>query len=106
MYKHLTTVTLYTFKSNHNGNWRSGQFRANLFSSTYIPTYIPIYLHTYIHAYIHTYQLLKLDKQTRSRLVVQVCIEPGICTAPHPLQALCLVCCKKWLEDGGTNLFV
>ena len=48
--------------------------------------------------------LLKLDTQPRSHLVVEVCIQRGICTAPHPLQALCLIHWEKWPVDGATNL--
>ena len=35
---------------------------------------------------MHRCLLLKLDTQPRSHLFVEVCIERGICTAPHPLQ--------------------
>ena len=50
----------------------------------------------------HRRLLLKLDKQPHSHLLVKFCI----CTRPHPLQALCLVHCKKWPVDGTTDLFV
>ena len=54
--------------------------------------------------------LLKLDTQPRSHLVVKVCIQQGIYTAPHPsniapypLQALCLIWCKNRRVDGATT---
>ena len=48
--------------------------------------------------------MLKLDTQPRSHLptdLVEVCIQYGICSVP--LQALCLVCYKKWAVDCATN---
>ena len=65
--------------------------------------------------------LLKLDTQTCSILVMEVCItdvvcvciQRGMCTAPHPsnmaphpLQVLCLIRCKIRPVDGATDLFV
>ena len=55
----------------------------------------------------HRCLLLKLDIQPRSHLLIEFCIQWGICTAPPPpLQALCLLCCMKCPVDGVTNLFV
>ena len=39
---------------------------------------------------------------THSHLVVEVCIQQGTCTSPHPLQGLCLVRCKNRPVDGAT----
>ena len=37
-------------------------------------------------ALCHRQLLLKLDTQPSSHLVVEVCIQRGMCTATHPLQ--------------------
>ena len=50
--------------------------------------------------------IVTLDTQKHSYLVVEVCIQLGMCTAPHPLQELCLVRCKIRPVDGATDLFV
>ena len=62
----------------------------------------------------HRLLLLKLDKQTRSHLVVEVCIQRGICTVTHPplmwhptpSKPYASVCCKNWPVDGATSLCV
>ena len=51
----------------------------------------------------HRLLLLQLDKQTCSHLVVEVCNQRGVSTAP--LEALCLIPCK-WPVDSPTDLFV
>ena len=59
-------------------------------------------LHSIVGIVYHIHLLLKLDTKLSCHSLVQL----GICTAPHPLQVLCLVHCKKWPIDAGTNLFV
>ena len=54
----------------------------------------------------HRCLLLKLDPQTCSILVMEVCIQRGMCTAPHPLKVLSLIRCKIRPVDGATDLFV
>ena len=44
--------------------------------------------------------------ENKCSMVVEVCIKQGMCTAPHPLQVLCLVCCKNRPVDGATYLLV
>ena len=56
--------------------------------------------------YYHRRLLLKLDTHPCSHLVVEVCIQWGMCTVPHPLQVLCLIQCKNRPVDGTTDLLV
>ena len=56
--------------------------------------------------YTHRCLLLNLDTQPRSHLVVEVWIQLGMWTVPHPLQVLCLVHCKNRPLDGANSLLV
>ena len=89
------------------------QLNLTLSSASNFSQLICVYLVEIKDRTTHRLQLLKLDIQPCSHLVVEVCIPQGISTAPtpskmtpHPLQVLCLVHCKNRWVDGAIDLLV
>ena len=55
----------------------------------------------------HAHSFYLLDKTHSSHIAIYwLNIASNEAYVLHPLQALCLICCRKWPVDGATDLFV